>query len=822
MAAHEALRENQTKHGITVVEANKIREAVLKATNGKLNIRNSKQVNAAVLSMVTLKGKGGRPVVYDNGNIKVTNNKKKDKDGKPLVEEKFFIDALFSDEYEVVQNVRSGKGKKTPIRITSNELGVDKQGRPQKEYKAETIGKDYDGYLKERLSSTVVGYNMGTEQDPAFTISVQPIILMKGNSTAVTPTTQEVEKTEPEFTPKTTEKAKAEEKKADSGITHTKKEITEADNTIYEEIRDTLRKFNGLAKETKGDQMIPSMSNTDLIKEALNNVVGLPLDAQANVIKYLTSVITGQHTDKILDIATLHKDSKEIFESKFRGTLSELRVALKKTRELVKEYPGEESFEVLEANVDLIIKDTEKVVNNFETFFKNTVEKIKKENLVPLDIEGKTEEELAVELQDHQQSEMNDKNHYKSANEDIHKTKIGPELKKIFYNLPSGQTGFLGLDIPMDFDLVYNMVSTYLASSKNTDPTFDGMMKELKKIDQEKAGWVTLLIEELEKAPEKVKNGFVSNMYKHAANAKFIMFIKNKEGVDSAVWFSNANNIDKKIRTTWYNNFKRSHIVSGSTLDSESLKGVVEQFEEEHLDWAKGENLEDARDWLAYFGIVLTDNTWGELVAGNLVIPEKGVKGVGMPFRSLILSPSSSKKRSKELFDNLYTFAKMNMDKKAEDLNYISNEKLNPFKEMGNILKGLVPLEVKHNKSLINITRRDGGKTVSEVVYPSFFIDNMNKIINDAGTEEKTYLNELSESAFSQSSMLLEVLLENDEMADIFDYGEVGLMSMRNQYGDMPERSNIDQISPIDYIFNQRAMFQDTQTEKINIEKDNV
>ena len=937
MGAQEVLSRDKEKHGISLKQAEQIRQAVLKATKNSVDIRSGKAAQSVVASMITMRGPLGKVVAYDTTKDSETEF---DKDGKPKKEGIYFVDALFSPEYTPSQNVRINPKKRLALKVEFKELGVNEKGEMQREYSAEQIGETYDDYLKQRLSSAVMGYNMGTEQDPAFTFSVQPVIKVTPNiDPSKRKSTQEVEKTEPTFTPKknkdtgSIEERRQEEldryaddivvsreiyemtneegettyveirimkdgsrkvswgmnikdtknnkdvvtgnydsipkglsidtwletmfdettfgkptlrlsdsnpifkredkinakydaevaaldievEEEDLGIKETTKEVSQEDLDKYDKIADVLRKYNALNKLDNSDALIPSLDDVDLIEEALNNIAKLSLEAQNNIIKKLSTIITEQYVDKAMSIGDLHTNSKPVFDKIFQDAVDSFEASLVQARELVAKYPNEDSFQVIAANLEISIEDNKKVLDKYDTFFTRTVSKVQKENLVPIAGKNATEEEIEQELQDHQDAENNDKNFYKSANEDIHKTKIGPELKKIFYNISSGKTGFMGIDIPMDYDYVYNMVATYLATSKNTVPTFDGMIAELEKIDVTKDTWVTELITKLKEAPEKARNGFVSNMYKHAANAKFIMFQKDKERVTGAVWFSNANNIDQKIRESWKQNYQRSPLESGNILNSEALKAIKEEFDDKFGEWSEGKDSDGARKWLANFGIVLSDNTWKDLIKGNLVIPEKGIKVSGMPFSSLFVS--AAKGRSSSLFDNLYKYAKLNMGKKDENLNYVTNKKLLPFAEMGNILKGLIPLEIKHNKSLINITRRDGDKTVSEIIYPSFYIENMNKLINSANGDKKD-IRELQATAFSRSSLLLDVLAGDNEMGEIFDYGEVGLMSMRNQFKDKPDYSNIDQISPIDYVFHQRQMFQDLNTDKIAESRD--
>ena len=131
-------------------------------------------------------------------------------------------------------------------------------------------------------------------------------------------------------------------------------------------------------------------------------------------------------------------------------------------------------------------------------------------------------------------------------------------------------------------------------------------------------------------------------------------------------------------------------------------------------------------------------------------------------------------------------------------------------------MASLIELESTHNSELKNMTRRDGGKTVSEIVFPTFFFHNMGKLVKDAQEEGSPYITQLQEIAFSQNSITLDLLKTNPAFADVFGYGEVGLESLSELFKQTNPFAKIDEIAPISYMFHQRNQFQYMKTESLD------
>ena len=783
LGANAALNAGANKFGLTLTQAQEIREKIKKETG--LDIRNLDIANNIVNGLINLAGSKSSYDAFSK-TVPLVNKETGE------TEEKWFINALFFGNYTPIQNTGLNSKKNVGVTVTLKGGIVKVETTPT-----------YQDFLRNRMQSNIMGYNMGTEENPQFTHSVQPTLRIKPIlKESAKKTTQEVEQTQPKVEVEATE-------------------ATDQDLTDIKEIRDTLKNMNSLNEfESDSDKMPPLMEDVGIIEESLETIGNLSSKHQRSVVSYISSIINEIYDPK--NVGKLRETFKSIqdrFDKQYYTNLNKLKTQEVKLIEIIKKFPEDKGLSALLSNLRAAKENSQNVVDNYEEFFKKAYLESKKRGLIDSNERLDTLEDIQNALVEDYEQEMYDKDFYKNSNETVHKDKISSKLKRLFSTIYTGETGFLGTPVPADFDKVYNTVATFITSPLPPDPTFKGMIERLSLLSGS-VDWAQPLIDKLKEAPVDVQNAFVSNMYKYSANAKFVSFTQTKSGVEGAVWFSNANNINQKIKDSWYNNFKRSEITKGDTLNPDRLKELATTYES----WGeKPWEMEDktpVREWLADFGIVLSDNSWKDLILGKLTTKNKNKVEGTISFKMLFADMSKLENRGKYLFSNLYKFAKINQNKDQANLNFTENKQLTPFKEMGDILKYLIPLEATHNTSMINITRRDGDKTVSEIVFPSFFLESVNKLIR--GAEGKnTHLDDLLKTPFGQNSLLLDLLKNEPEMASIFNYGEVGLMSMKKRFGDSPKFSNIDQISPIDYLFHQRMMFQSMNVEKLDVQRDN-
>lgn len=861
MAAHAMLHNPNQKAkipGMTMEKALKMQADIREATDKKVDIGVLADAESIVNGLIALQGttpEGGFPQLWTavdgspqkkNRNVPV-----RQFDGK--IKNQYFYDALFSDQYTPIQNTSLNSNKAFGIKVSLNADGT---------YNVEKIAPTYEEFLKTRLQTDVMSYNMGTQEKPQFTHSVQPTIKMTPivNEKTVQ-STQQIENVQPAV-PVTIPVAKTapivlgtdysvvgndeigydvEHKedglitdgigaltkeqaqllaeaennlssKAGGSVKTSKTELTSEEQNAISEARELLRKMNSLNDiESDVDMLPPTMDDVEIIAGALKTIGGLSSEHQLDVISVLSTLINKNYSPKKIEGQKNYKVLvKEAFDLIYTNKLKELDNHKEKIEAILAKFPNSEGLNNLLSNINATKVNTQIVVDHYPSLFEAAQKEVIKKGLLPKDENSKLIEDLEKEtIDESSEKEAYEKDFYSGSNETVHKEKISAALKRLFSTIYIGETGFLGAEKAVSLDVVYNMVATYLTSPLPTDPSFEAMKARLKLLN---LSWVNPLIEKLDNSPKDVQNAFVSNMYKYAANAKFVMFTQNSEGASGEIWYSNANNIEKKIKDAWYNNFKTSSITDGDYLNPAKLRALASEYESWGVNKIEGSTDEQKRDWLASFGIVLSDQTWNDLKKGKFV--KVGKRPTTLPFETLFVDNSGAGNRGEFLFTNLYKFAKINMENLPENLNYTENpDTLNPFRDMNAILKGLTAIESKYNTTLINITRRDGGKTVSEIVFPSMFLDAVNKLIKSA-EGQNNHIQELQSTAFAQNSLFLELLSDpNSGLSSVFNYGEVGLMSMRNQYKDMPGFSNIDQISAIDYVFHQRAMFQDLNQE---------
>lgn len=769
---------NPKKLGITKEEALDI-QAQIKAQTG-LDIQDYTVAKELVHSLISMQGKNVdgtfNKFTVSAKNIPVVSV---DASGNVTAKEVSFVDALFKGSAKVVQNTYiSGKNAK----------GVSiKKGQDGK--LVATVADNYEDFLKTRLSTDIVSFNIGTESNPKFTHSVQPIIELKETLAVPAPkprieTKQEVEKTQPTEVVETVE-------------------LSEDQMAQVVEAQNLLRELNALNEDSIVDNYLGDMKNISNTKKAVALVSTFPPKQQRELGAFMFSLITKNYleADNLNNIefkALIEREYKEHFQ----GKKNRLQTQLTNITQIMEtnSVPG---IPELVANLEDAIANTELILNNVDQIYMKKIREAGKKGFIKTNIKSVKDLEAELDKEATEIEQGYEKDYNKSSSEVIHKDKIGKKLKRIFSEVPSGETGFMGVELFENYDKIYNKIASFLCNPLPMSPNFEAMASKLDTIPEFKT-----IVESLRNADADVQNGFVSNMYKYTANAKFIAFTSDaNKGLEGEIYFSNRNNLKQKIKETWDNNFKRSKVVDGDFIDQDKMQELADQYDS----WnEEGYNQEPEvlREWLEAFGLSLSDGTWNELVAGNLTINRTGLSNEQLPFEDLFYDEG---KRYDRLFSNLANYAK-NMAKSSSNLDFVKNSKLIPFDDMNNIMKGLIDIESHHNASLSNITRRDGGKTVSEIVFPSHFLDSFNKLSKSAAGD-KTDIKALRETAYAQNSFWLDLLENEPAMADVFSYGETGLMSMRNMDKPINDFSKIEDLSPVDYIYHQRAMFQYMKTE---------
>jgi hypothetical protein len=697
------------------------------------------------------------------------------KNGKGEIKEVTFATALFKGQGgTIIQNTYLSKNA-TGITIIKDAEG---------NFKVE-VAPTYEDFLKTRLSTGVMSYSIGTEGNPQYTHSVQPIITLK---TTVAPAVS------PQVT-----------KKAQPKVAIEKKTMSKEQSQEIIDAQNLLRELNALNEDSIAEDYLGNLDNITNVKKALELVTTFAPKQQKELGQFMFSLIIKNH----LEAGKLNNlEFKELvineYKAHFEDKKNKVLNSYYAIKQIAESEQSNEGVQVLLKNLVDTVENLDMIINNVDDIYLKKVREAGKKQFISSNIKSVKDLEEQLNKEAEAEAEGYTKDYNKSSNEVVHKDKISKKLKRIFSEVSTGETGFMGVEVYENYDKVYNQIASFLSNPLPLAPTFDAMIGKLETIKE-----FSNIVEALKEADQQVQNGFVSNMYKYAANARFIAFTSDNEiGLEGEVWFSNRNNLPQKIKESWENNFKRSSIVDGDLINKEVLQDLADQYDS----WGEEAWKQDPtvlRTWLEDFGIVLSDGSWDEIMAGNLSINRTGLTNEVQSFEELFFDEG---KRHDKLFSNLANYAKNNAKSKNE-LNYTKNEELVPFDDMNNIIKGLIEIESHHNASLANITRRDGGKSVSEIVFPSFFLDSFNKLSKSANGNKED-IKALQELAYSENSYWLDLMMSEAAMGDIFSYAETGLMSMRNVDKPVNDFSKIEDLSPLDYIYHQRAMFQYMQTEK--------
>lgn len=774
-AAHNMLRfpKDPPQMGMTPAKAKALQKLIHTKTDG-LNIAEHDVVVTLIESLIVMSVAGRKKTVTS----KDVPLRYKNPDGTWSLKDVSFKTALFRGGTNILQNTNLSPDA-LAITVAEKEGGFDVE-----------IHEDYEKFLETRVFTTDVNYDVGEEGSPSYTTSVQPIITLEPiiNETAVKPKTFQ------------------EKVNMDPTVKVNKNLLTKEQKKQMEEARDFLRENNNL-DHSKADELIEDLDKTKNIEESLKIIEGLDSVEQAQLTEYMLSLISENFEQKE---GKTESEFNELIKKKFRENFEakkqESAVHTLNIRAIRNEGKGEnEGIDVLLSNLVATSDKLEGITDATDAVYEKSFKDGIKKGIIQSTSKDNKADEIAEEEVD--ENARHTRNFDKGANEVIHKEKLTYKLKRIFSTISEGNTGVMGVPLFSNYNKMYNQIATFLTSPLPTEPTFEAMKERLEAI-QDSNPWVPSLLEKLEKTDDATRAAFVSNMYKYEANASFVAFTKDPvRGLEGAVYFSNANNLQTKIKRSWFSGFKRGDITKGDYLNKEHLKKLVAQYES----WGDKPWEQDDKvllDWLSEFGINLSVGTFKDMKKGKLSVNRSGSSPEDIAFEKLF---TPSNKRSNRLFTNLFLFAQQNMNN-PKDLDFTTPDSpYNPFNDMGSILGGLLKIESHYNTSLVNITRRDGGKTVGEIVYPSYFLDTMNKLIKDANTEDKVHLKKIKALPFSEGSYLLNLLMTSKEMnsSAVFNYGEMGIMAMKDlNRKTLPMYSKIDEISPLDYLYNQRIMFQ--------------
>ena len=358
-------------------------------------------------------------------------------------------------------------------------------------------------------------------------------------------------------------------------------------------------------------------------------------------------------------------------------------------------------------------------------------------------------------------------------------------------------TNELGFPEIIPFDQVYDTLHMILA---NRPADLDMMMDTLS-LYTDAFPWLQTVIDNIEKAPERLKNEFVSDMAKHHIGMKFIMWSKDREGNYTLQrWSSNASAIEERLRDSWNSNLLKP----GSNLLMVDDEGeyffnpeVADDLVTIAAEWKKDPSMvtdEALAQWLGNFGIVLADATYKDLRAGKY--------------------NNSGRKK----FPALFTADSGLVTVLAKELAKVSNGKLKVTE--ANILKdsadkALAKLDAVNTAATFSNSFRAGTKTIYSYGNNNYLVNRMRDLTN-YDSENKKFLNQdlidkLQKISFTRHSLWLKGLTNTEELGDLMrsslslDY--LSLEALKQQYTQSKDDRKLNKLTPDEHEIVKLGMF---------------
>lgn len=197
----------------------------------------------------------------------------------------------------------------------------------------------------------------------------------------------------------------------------------------------------------------------------------------------------------------------------------------------------------------------------------------------------------------------------------------------------------------------------------------------------------------------------------------------------------------------------------------------------------------EAMDWLANFGIELTDNTVHDLMAN------------GMLHNYKIRKPSELFTTNDGLFQILYNILKRRSE--GHDFTEKDDSLLDET-----VINSLATLEAQYNDTSTPFGYRDGKKSLFALSLPKYITDRA----RDLKDKDSNVLKQLESISFSSGSLWLR-LLSNDKFRTLFNVSHLGLTAFKQQGKKNYRDNGINKLADLDHELTKLGMFWDDQGE---------
>lgn len=471
------------------------------------------------------------------------------------------------------------------------------------------------------------------------------------------------------------------------------------------------------------------------------------------------------------------------------------------------------------------------ILNNIDALDKKAKQQLSKFTNI-------TEVENEVDSEDNNETE---KNHAKSSLEEIGK-KQGSYLLKRFYegikdrHKGSGLPimGVAGVYTYVGFDTIDDVIKSLLTTPTEVDADFDTMMAKL----QEHVSvypWMQDLINKLKspETPQQIRNTFVKENTRHNLSMMFVLFSKKKDGSGHTlkVYPTNANDIQKVVRTNWKNNLYGKGELSffDNNLNDYKinirhveniLKGLAKKtgVKIDKTDYKKTLNLIAARlskannasliSFLNEFGISLSTESIQEIRTKGFWAETGVKKGSSMKFPSMF----AVEKNTNGIFGHLLWRMGEYLDLGVDNIEVGENNENHPLKDANNILNILSRIEGKYTMHAAVTSFRDADKSIYAKPLGKFSTDAVKKYKSADDAWRKQFL----EKAFNSQSIIIKALQENSKFRETFALHHIGITSLKEQGKKVFGDNTITGLPNIDQELVKIGLLQDKETKSVD------
>jgi hypothetical protein len=395
------------------------------------------------------------------------------------------------------------------------------------------------------------------------------------------------------------------------------------------------------------------------------------------------------------------------------------------------------------------------------------------------------------------------------------KNTASADLKKFFTSIQERDENgnpidnILGLPEMMPFDVVYDTLHEILA---NRPADYDHMIQVME-LYSERFTWMQSVIEQLEDAPEKIQNEFVSDMAKHSIDMQFIMWSKDRNGNYSLQrWSSNASAIEQRLRLIWNSNLKgagtKSNLIAVNdeaeyVFDQTTVDSLLAAAEEFKKNPSKVTN-DELASWLGQFGIVITDTTYEDLRKGRY--SNRGKKSWNGLFK-----------------DDAGIVAVLAKELKAKrDLTLENAELLND-----SAVKALAKLDAANSVNTFSNSFRAGEKTIYSYGNNNYLVNRMRDLTaydNETGEfVNQTLIKELQSISFSKDSLWLNDLTNEDRIGELtrstLNLSYLSLEALKKKFTLSQDNRKLNNLTAAEHEVVKLGFFQNQSGEVLKTER---